>query len=29
MMAMLNNEKLAKIAKTVEGLLKKVFDAIT
>jgi uncharacterized protein (DUF302 family) len=29
MMAMLNNEKLANIAETVEGLLKKVFDAIT
>ena len=29
MMAMLNNERLANIAETVEGLLKKVFDAIT
>ena len=29
MMSMLNNEKLAKIAEAVEGLLKKVFDAIT
>jgi uncharacterized protein (DUF302 family) len=29
MMAMLNNQKLAEIAETVEGLLKKVFDAVT
>ena len=28
MMAMLNNEKLANIAEAVEGLLKKVFDAV-
>ena len=28
MMSMLDNDKLAKIAETVEGLLKKVFDAV-
>jgi uncharacterized protein (DUF302 family) len=29
MMSMLDNPKLATIAETVEGLLKKVFDAVT
>jgi uncharacterized protein (DUF302 family) len=29
MMSMLDNAKLAKIAETVESLLKKVFDAVT
>jgi uncharacterized protein (DUF302 family) len=29
MMSMLDNPKLAKIAETVESLLKKVFDAVT